>query len=244
MSEVLGHGGGGGAGGDPARANILCALLDGRALTATELAFPAHVTPQTASGHLAKLVDAQAVLPAQQGRHRYFRLASPLVGRDARNHCRRSPRSRCRAPRADPHRRRRCARRACATTISPASSALRSPIRCIAQEHIQLADDGRIVTANGRAFFDNFGIELSAARGSRRAFCRPCLDWSERRPHLAGALGAAMARRLIELRWIARQRDTQRVRDHPGRLGRRSSTRSAARCTDTRRNRPLRVVAG
>ena len=80
MSEVLDMAAIAALIGDPARANILCALLDGRALTASELAYAAHVTPQTASGHLAKLADGGLLAAEKQGRHRYYRLASPLVG--------------------------------------------------------------------------------------------------------------------------------------------------------------------
>ncbi|HMK80244.1 MAG TPA: transcriptional regulator, partial [Xanthobacteraceae bacterium] len=76
-----------------------------------------------------------------------------------------------------------------------------------AHHHIELADDGGVVTESGEAFFHRLGVDLTAARGARRAFCRPCVDWSERRTHIAGAVGAALARRLIELRWIARKRD-------------------------------------
>ena len=75
--------------------------------------------------------------------------------------------------------------------------------------HIEFSDDGGVVTPSGEAFFAKFGVDLSASRKSHRVFCRPCLDWSERRTHLAGAVGAALANRLMELRWIARKRDTR-----------------------------------
>ena len=114
--------------GDPARANMLAALMDGRALTAKELAYAAHVTPQTASGHLAKLADGGLLAAEKQGRHRYYRLASPLVGPDAGG---RDGGDRARNRRAPPHggAARRCARRAPATTIWPAGSAWRWPMR-------------------------------------------------------------------------------------------------------------------
>jgi len=197
--------------GDPARANILGALMDGRALTATELAYLAHVTPQTASGHLAKLVDGKLLAVAKQGRHRYFCIASPLVARmlegiDAvaaiESPARHSP-------------------------ASPRDAALRHARFCydhlagklgvaladalIARGHVILGDDGGTVTHGGSDFLGGFGLGLGALAKSRRAFCRPCLDWSERRPHLAGALGAALAVRCLDLGWIARQRDTRAV---------------------------------
>ena len=127
MSEVLDLAAIAALVGDPARANILCALLDGRALTASELAYAAHVTPQTASGHLGKLSAARLIVPAQQGRHRYFRLAGPHVGAMlesisavagiARRGCGRSASTI------------RCATHACATIISPGALASCSRMR-------------------------------------------------------------------------------------------------------------------
>src|SRR6201994_4486126 len=153
--------------GDPARANILTALMDGRALTAKELAFAAHVSPQTTSGHLARLTDACLLAAEKQGRHRYFRLASPLVGQ-----------------------------------------MLESVMAVAGPEPRLTSWRGGEVTEPGHAFLRDFGAEPTAGR---RVFCRPCLDWSERRPHIAGRLGAALACRCFELGWIARQRDTRAV---------------------------------
>ena len=114
--------------GDPARANMLAALMDGRALTAKELAYAAHVTPQTASGHLAKLADGGLLAAEKQGRHRYYRLASPLVGQMLEGVMAVTATGSQRAP---PHggAARRCARRAPAMTIWPAGSAWRWPMR-------------------------------------------------------------------------------------------------------------------
>ena len=113
--------------GEPARANMLAALMDGRALTAKELAYAAHVTPQTASGHLAKLADGGLLAAAKQGRHRYYRLATPLVGQMLEGVMAVTPPE----SRAPPHggAARRCARRAPATTIWPAGLAWRWRMR-------------------------------------------------------------------------------------------------------------------
>src|SRR5947207_14103627 len=193
--------------GDPARANMLCALMDGRALTASELAYAAHVTPQTASGHLGKLARASLIVPAQQGRHRYFKLAGRHVAAmiESISEVTAIAPPRLKAIRIDDRMRqaRMCYDHVAGRLGVTLADALRE------HNHIEFADDGGVVTSAGEAFFAKFGIDLSASRQSRRVFCRPCLDWSERRAHLAGAVGAALANRLMELRWIARKRDTR-----------------------------------
>jgi len=191
--------------GDAARANILCALLGGRALTAGELAYAAHVSPQTASGHLGKLARARLVEVAQQGRHRYYRLAGRHVAAmlESISEVAAIAQPRIRAVRIgeDMRNARMCYDHLAGRLGVTIADALRE------NHHVEFADDGGVVTPSGEAFFAKLGIDLATARQSRRVFCRPCLDWSERRPHLAGAVGAAIARRLTELRWIARQRD-------------------------------------
>ncbi len=192
--------------GDPARANMLAALMDGRALTAKELAYAAHVTPQTASGHLAKLAYGGLLAVQKQGRHRYYRLASSLVGQMLEGVMA--------VARPEPSH----------ATTWRGGDALRTARTCYDHlagrlgvaladaltvgGHVALGADGGEVTEQGVRFLDEFGA--SPAPG-RRVFCRPCLDWSERRPHLAGRLGAALACRCFELGWIARQRDSRAV---------------------------------
>jgi DNA-binding transcriptional ArsR family regulator len=192
--------------GDPARANILSALMDGRALTAKELAFAAHVTAQTASGHLAKLADGGLLTADRQGRHRYFRLASPLVGQMLEGVM-------AVAGPGPVH-----------PTTWRGGEALRAARTCYdhlagrlgvaladalsERDHVALGADGGEVTEAGRRFLAEFGAEPGPGR---RVFCRPCLDWSERRPHLAGRVGAALANRCFELGWIKRQSDTRAV---------------------------------
>lgn len=227
--------------GDPARANILCALLDGRALTASELAYAAHVTPQTASGHLGKLAAANLISAAQQGRHRYFRLAGPHVARMMESI---SAVAAIAPPRLRPIRIDGTMRKArmCYDHIAgQLGVALADSLQ--AQRHIELADDGGVVTEAGEAFFRKLGIDLTAARGSRRAFCRPCVDWSERRAHLAGAVGAALARRLMELRWISRKRDSRALTITPIGWGKIAETFGCA-LHDHAPTPALRLVAG
>ena len=191
--------------GDPARANMLAALLDGRALTAKELAFAAHVTPQTASGHLAQLTDASLLSGEKQGRHRYFRLASPLVGQMLESVMAvAGPEPRLVAWRGGE------ALRTARTCYDHLAGRLAVALAdsLTAAGHLALSLDGGEVTDTGLAFLRDFGAEPDAGR---RVFCRPCLDWSERRPHIAGRLGAALAARCLALRWIERQRDSRAV---------------------------------
>jgi DNA-binding transcriptional ArsR family regulator len=205
MSEVLDMAAIAALIGDPARANILCALLDGRALTASELAYAAHVTPQTASGHLGKLASAKLIVPAQQGRHRYFRLAGAHIAAmlESISAVASIAPPRLRPIRIDDQMRKA---RMCYDHIA---GELGVTLADALQEHrhIELGEDGGVVTDAGEAFFHKLGVDLAAARGNRRAFCRPCVDWSERRFHIAGAVGSALAQRLMDLRWITRKRD-------------------------------------
>jgi DNA-binding transcriptional ArsR family regulator len=192
--------------GDPARANMLAALMDGRALTAKELAFAAHVTPQTASGHLAKLSDGGLLAAAKQGRHRYYRLASPLVGQMLEGVMAVSGSEPARATTWRGGEALRTARTCYDHLAGRLGVALADALT--ERGHVALGADGGEVTEQGARFLDAFG---AAPASGRRVFCRPCLDWSERRPHLAGRLGAALACRCFELGWIARQRDTRAV---------------------------------
>jgi DNA-binding transcriptional ArsR family regulator len=194
--------------GDPARANILVALIGGRALTATELAAIAGVAPQTTSGHLAKLTRSNLLALNRQGRHRYYRLASPLVGSMLESVMSvaavQLPPRQARPSRLDD------AMRTARTCYDHIAGRLGVAISdgLIARNYIVLADDGGEVTAAGAAFLGSFGADV-APHGSRRVFCRPCLDWSERRWHVAGAVGAALCKRCIDLHWIKRNENAR-----------------------------------
>lgn len=197
--------------GEPTRASILATLIDGRARTATELSYAAGVSAQSVSGHIAKLVDGNLLAGQRQGRHRYYCLAGPDVAKalealmvitDA------SP---------TPHRRH-----------GPRDEALRNARMCY--DHIagglgvmfadMLIERGALVatgddfelTGVGEELFSQLDVDVKSVRDRRRAFARCCLDWSERRPHLAGALGAALASRLLELQWLNRVKDSRALR--------------------------------
>jgi DNA-binding transcriptional ArsR family regulator len=194
--------------GDPARANMLSALMDGRALTAGELAYAAGVSPQTTSGHLAKLTEARLLVPQKQGRHRYYRLATPAVGRMIEGIMAVAVDG---PPRHSPPGKFDAALRNARTCYDHFAGRLGVGLADapVARGHVMLGDDGGEVTESGVDFLSGFGIDLAAARQRKRAFCRPCLDWTERRPHLAGAVGAALASRCFDMRWFERMRDSR-----------------------------------
>ncbi|MBV8589118.1 MAG: helix-turn-helix transcriptional regulator [Acetobacteraceae bacterium] len=187
----------------PARTNMVVALMAGCPLTATELAHAAGVSRQTASGHLSKLTQAGLLAVERAGRHRCYRLASPDVGQmveAAMVVARRIP------PRLRPPSRLDEALRTARTCYDHLAGRLGVGLADALMEHrhVLMSDDGGQVTRSGVQFLDEFGINFATAQRQRRIFCRPCLDWSERRPHLAGSLGAALATRCFELGWIER----------------------------------------
>lgn len=192
--------------GDPARATMLTALLDGRARTAGELAYFAGIKGPTASGHLARLEERKLLAVVKQGRNRYYRLASPdvalmleaIMAVAATGPKRHRPKS---AADAALREARTCYDHLAGRLGVALTDAL------LRDGHVVLGTDGGEVTERGVEFLDRFGAGIGAARRARRAFCRPCLDWTERRPHLGGAVGAAIADRALALDWIARQRD-------------------------------------
>jgi DNA-binding transcriptional ArsR family regulator len=201
--------------GDPARANILDTLLDGRAFTATELAFAAKVGAPTASAHLGKLVEARLLSVVKQGRHRYYRLASPLIARMLESimavaAIEMPPRYRPRTPRDEAL----LFARTCYDHLA-GHLGVRIVDALVTRAQVTLSDDAGEVTAAGVKLFRDLGIDIDLAaerRPSPRRFCRPCLDFTERRFHLAGSLGARLARRCFDLGWIERRRDSRAVK--------------------------------
>ncbi len=196
---------------DVSRAAMLMALMDGRAFTASELASRAGIGAPAASEHLARLVDGQFVTVTKQGRHRYFKLASVEIAQliESLMAVASTGPSRHRPP-------------------GPADEAMRAARSCY--DHIAgrlaidlldgltgrgflvLEDDALSLTPAGRAFFCEMGMDASPAGGSKRPFCRCCLDWSERRPHLAGRLGAAILTQGLDRNWITRVPDSRALR--------------------------------
>jgi predicted transcriptional regulator len=200
---------------------MLGELMDGRALTATELARVATISRQTASSHLGRLVSAGLLNVNQQGRHRYHRLSGPHIARmlegimqiasinePGRNH---------------------------GLVVGPRDAALRAARTCydhlagrlgvaisdrlIALGAIEFDDDAGVVTEEGARLLGCIGIELpdcnTKTSSSSRPLCRPCLDWSERRPHIAGKLGAAICVHCLENGWIRRRKGTRALEVTP-----------------------------
>lgn len=199
-----------GAIGEPARARILYSLLDGHARTSTELAIVAEVTPSTASVHLNRLRDANLVTMAAQGKHRYYSLAgknvahaleglSILAGVVPDKFVPNTP-TRLRAART------------CYDHIAGRLGVLLHN-HFKASELISV-DDGAVydITPKGAQQFSILGIDVLALRSARRKFAYPCLDWSERQPHIGGALGAALLKTMLKLRWVAQDLDSRSLR--------------------------------
>lgn len=195
---------------EPARAAMLMELMSGRALPAGELAEAANVTPQTASGHLAKLVEGRFLLMEQQGRHRYYRLASTQVAAAVEallvvtNGARKGEER------------------------LPEAGSLEHARTCYSHLAgwlgVQIADalqaNGFLLPASGRAFavtqrgsewFEELGV-VAGADGASAKVARQCIDWTERRPHVAGAVGVGMYKRFVGLKWIVPAKNTRAVR--------------------------------
>ena len=199
--------------GDPARANILLALMDGRALTAGELAWHAGVSPQTTSGHLAKLVEAHLIAVVRQGRHRYHRLASPEVAGAIEAVAALAAigpsRHRPSGPRDE-------ALRAARTCYDHLAGRLGVAVAdsLVRLGHLELREPegvARLSDAGADYLRDALGLDLGPSAG-RRPLCRVCLDWTERRPHLGGRVGAALRDRALALDWIALLPHTRAVK--------------------------------
>ncbi|HEU5136806.1 MAG TPA: winged helix-turn-helix domain-containing protein [Steroidobacteraceae bacterium] len=200
--------------GDPARAEMLTALMADRALTATELAGIAGVTKQTVSAHLARMREAKLVTVAAQGRHRYFRLADRDVARlleSLMGVAFRTGSVRLRSSPREPALRRA---RVCYDHLA-GELAVWAYEALVARRVFRADADGFELTRAGAAWFTDFGIDVSQMRMQRRSLCRPCLDWGERRHHLGGALGAALLQRFYALRWGKAQNGSRVVNFTP-----------------------------
>lgn len=186
---------------EPSRAAILTALLDGRFHTASELAHMAGIKPQTASFHLAKMTEAQVVTVEKQGRHRYYGIQDPEVAQVMESLLSIAPPVPIKSfKQASENEAIRLAR----TCYDHVAGHLGVQIMDFFMQKGILSEDqdGLHITQQGVIFFADFQINLKNIRQKRRSFSHKCLDWSERRHHLAGALGSALLDRLFELHWI------------------------------------------
>jgi DNA-binding transcriptional ArsR family regulator len=196
--------------GEPARAAMLQAMMDGRALTAGELAGTANITPQTASAHLNQLCASGLVSVVQQGRYRYHRLATPQVAQMLESLM--LVAAGTLTPRTGP---RDVSLRTARTCYDHIAGQLGVGIADSMKQQglVEIDDDAGMLTASGGEFLVHLGIVLDRPPEKRRTralpLCRLCLDWSERRPHLSGRLGAELCRHSLMLGWIRRRQGSR-----------------------------------
>jgi DNA-binding transcriptional ArsR family regulator len=196
--------------GDTARATMLNALMGGQSLTATELAYSANISRSTASGHLSKLVAARLLIVTRKRRFSYYRIASPLVAAMLESikvvaAIEVPPR---RQPRSANDDALRFARSCYDHLAGWAGVAVTDSL--VAMGHIVLTDEGGEVTSSGERFLSALGVDLTSR--TRRIFCQPCLDWSERRYHIRGLVGSAILDRLLALGWFKREPHSRALR--------------------------------
>ena len=189
--------------GEPARARILYSLMDGHARTSTELAIVARVSPSTASVHLTRLKDSHLITVSVQGKHRYYSLVGPGVARalEGLSVLAGAPRSKF-VPNTPPR------LRAARTCYDHMAGTLGVALHDRLQALSWLSNTYEL-TSQGEKAFDSLGIDVDAIRALRRRFAGPCLDWSERRPHLGGALGAVLLKVALKKKWALQDLDSR-----------------------------------
>lgn len=196
--------------GDPARANMLTALMCGKALTVSELAQEAGVTIQTASSHLSKLDSGGLLRPRKQGRHKYYSLANADVAQVLEGLMGLAAGAGHLRNRTGPKDAELRKARVCYNHLA-GNMGIRMFESLMASGHLALDAENLILTTTGEDFTRAFNIDLGSLRSNRTPLCRECLDWSERRSHLAGSLGRAYLSRFEDLGWAKRDQQTRVV---------------------------------
>ncbi len=196
--------------GDPARANMLTALMSGKALTVSELAHEAGVTLQTASAHLSKLQEAELLLPRKQGRHKYFSLNGPEVARVLEGLMGLAAGAGYLRKRTGPKDHKLRKARVCYNHLA-GDMGTQMFDSLMEQGHLGLEQERLFLTESGAAFVEGFGIDLKSLQVKSSPLCLECLDWSERRSHLAGSLGRALMSQFEALSWAKRDAKTRVV---------------------------------
>jgi DNA-binding transcriptional ArsR family regulator len=189
--------------GETSRATILAGMMDGRFHTASELAYMAAIKPQTASFHLAKLVEGKLIKVEKQGRHRYFQLADEDIAQFLESFLAISPPPEVRSLKQSSQIKLLQDARTCYDHLA-GKLGVQLTESMMNAGYIKLDDKQFILTDEGTLFFTTFGIDLAALKRKRRSFSHACLDWSERRYHLAGALGSELLNQFFNLDWLIR----------------------------------------
>jgi DNA-binding transcriptional ArsR family regulator len=200
---------------DPARAAMLMALVDGRAMPAGELAYSAGVTAQTASSHLSRLLDGGLLAVEKEGRHRYYRLAGAHVAQALEQLAAIRPAGPVRRKALTPEAREMSFARCCYDHLAGRLGV--AVTDALMRRDFLLPAENKIfeVTPAGKTWFGGVGVDVAALKPTRRGLARQCLDWTERSHHLAGPLGAAFLRALCEKGWLRRSRVSRRVEVTP-----------------------------
>lgn len=186
---------------ETSRATILTCLMDGRFHTASELAFMASITPQTASFHLSKLVEGNLVIAEKHGRHRYFQLANEEVAHILESFLTISPPPEVRSLKQSRQMKLLKEARTCYDHLA-GKLGVNITESLLNTGYLEKGEREFIVTPKGEQFFTDFGIDLRELKRKRRSFSHACLDWSERHHHLAGALGNGLLTQFLQLGWI------------------------------------------
>lgn len=195
--------------GDPTRATILWTLLDGKAMPATELALAADTSPQNISMHLSRLLQAGLLSAERHGRHRYYRFSGHEVAYAVEamaSLIRPAARQQAIVENISPV-------KYCRTCYDHLAGKIGVAVTdSLLKQKIITAGNGRFdISRKGSRWFMELGIDAAALQQERRSFLRPCLDWSERRPHIAGSLAASLLDKMLSGDWIRRTRGSRAI---------------------------------
>jgi DNA-binding transcriptional ArsR family regulator len=199
---------------DPTRAAMLLTLSDGRAFTASELAKSAKVAPSTASEHLGRLVESKLLAVVKQGRNRFYQLADPSIVEIMEGLACLAPQAKIRTLGASEHAKALHRARMCYHHLA-GTLGVRLTEALVEKHILHVADAGYVVEDGGIAWLHAFGIASGPLQKRGQLFVPWHIDWSERKHHVAGALGAALAGRLFELQWLERHPSIRAVRLTP-----------------------------
>jgi len=200
--------------GDNARSKMLTALMSGKALTATELAIEADITPQTASTHLSKLVKGELLIVRKQGRHKYFQLHNPQVADLIENMLNLSAAIINNDVPTGPRNKRLREARICYDHLAGNMGVML--FDALIQKGWLIDSDTILTMTNaGQQFFTDLGVDFDSLKKSSRPLCKSCLDWSERRTHLAGSLGKWILDDAINRTWAEQDLDSRAIQFSP-----------------------------